>query len=82
MGFWPFAWSWKTKGGGRVWVGGIIITPALVGLNWFLNRDDNQGHRPHQHQHQRQQQDKAWVVGGDGRLERDEDDERRKGKGF
>ena len=44
MGFWPFAWSWKTKGGGRIFVGGFILTPALLGLNWwwFNNRDRRQ----------------------------------------
>lgn len=46
MGFWPFAWSWKTKRGGRIFVGGIVITPALVGLNWFLNRGQHQQQLP------------------------------------
>ncbi len=44
MGFWPFAWTWRTKRGGRVFVGGFILTPALLGLHWFWNT--------HQHQHQ------------------------------
>lgn len=48
MGFWPFAWSWKTKGGGRVFVGGFILTPALLGLNWWFNNNrapDRHGQR-------------------------------------
>lgn len=55
MGFWPFAWSWKTKQGDRVFVGGVIITPALMGLHyWFLNRG---GHHHHHHHNQTE----GWV---------------------
>jgi hypothetical protein len=37
MGFFPFGWSWKTKGGGRVYVAGFIITPFLLTASYFLS---------------------------------------------
>ncbi|EWM26812.1 hypothetical protein Naga_100018g25 [Nannochloropsis gaditana] len=37
MGFWPFAWTWKTKSGSRVWVGGFIVAPVVLGTTWFFS---------------------------------------------
>jgi len=38
MGFWPFAWTWRTKGGGRVWVGGFVLTPLVLGATWLFSQ--------------------------------------------
>ena len=37
MGLWPFAWTWKTKGGGRVWVGGFVLMPLVLSATWLLS---------------------------------------------
>ena len=91
MGFWPFAWSWRTKGGGRVLVGGFILTPALLGLNWwYAKRHGRQQQMQIQlppsmpeEQERRQQQ---WIQGDSGMeflgAGQGQQEERGDGKGF
>lgn len=43
MGVWPFGWTWKTKGGTRVWVGGFVLTPLVLGATWLLSQPHPRG---------------------------------------
>lgn len=46
MALWPFAWTWKTKRGGRVWVGGFVLTPLALGASWLLSQPHPRGLLP------------------------------------